>query len=544
MDFLRRNNNRRNNHRRSHHDKEEYNSQGGDDEGDDDDDDDAVIVYKEATTTNWAHSQISMASTRSKQRRQKQKQQQHDEEEEQQQQQENDQKNQENNEQVSAIISRKRSGRRNRSCRPFHSREREQHLFNNDYEEPASVEEDDNRDNNSDDDDDNVDAFASLRPMMVQLSQEQKMGLSQQQQQQQEKSDDDDDDDDGQSEKTETIQHGEDNNHTEEVSLGRGSSRCIDSGGGGLYGLNLNIQSKVSKINTKKTPLPPSLEKENTNELRAVGQDSDRKSVPILNNNNNNRIRHNKSLLPVEIDGNDDRSTKKLRALSPVELNHVVCSPPDFDICDDSNDHDDDNDDDDNSTESIFPYRLRGSKDHDHNSLLSTTRNSTRPSMTNSMSMNQNKKRSSSDRSNNNIKEKRQRKQKALLRNNNSSDRTGRVDIDAACGSKRRDQRVDTNSSTTTTTTKRRLRQDTKVSSSATATATVTTTTTSTASRTHRIKRIDKSSRNQHCSSTTLTSEKKIKLQKPSRPKAPTDVENVKKSIVGVRYVKIIPTII
>jgi len=130
--------------------------------------------------------------------------------------------------------------------------------------------------------------------------------------------------------------------------------------------------------------------------------------------------------------------------------------------------------------------------------------------------MNQNKKRSSSDLTNNN-KEKRRRKQG--LRNARS-DRTRPVDT---CGPKKCDQ-VDTNTST-----KRRLRQDTK--SASFATTTITNTASFDVPRTHRVEHTDKS-RHQHRFSSSEVEKKK---QKHSPRRSPTNVENVKKSIVGIR---------
>lgn len=457
MDFQSSNN--RSNSRRSrsrsrhnHNHNKEYCSPGSEDE---DEDDDAVIVYKETPTAPWALSQMSVTSTLSIQRqKEKQKQQQQEEEDRQ----------FKENEHVSTMISRKRSGRRNR-CRPFHSRE--QHLFND--HEPA-IEYDHN---NSDDED--VDVFASLRPMMVQLSQEQRMKLCQQPQ------------------------------HSSDIEDGKIENRCIDNGGSDNLDGYLSGDNDQPKVSTKakKTSLP-SLEKENKN-----GQDSNRKSISKLKNSssssNISRIKDNKSSLPVEVDDND-RSKKQLMPLS-VELNNKECSPPDFDICV-SNDFGEDE----NNTE----FRRR---DIDQSPIFITRETSTR--RTNFMDMNQNKKRSSSDRTNNN-KEKRRRKQG--LRNVRS-DRTSPVDT---CGSNGCGQ-VDASTST-----KRRLRQDTKTASFAT------TTTTNADSfnvpRTHRVKRTDKS-RHQHRFSPSKIEKKQ---QKHSPRRSPTDVENVKKSIVGIRYVKIV----
>ena len=292
------------------------------------DDDDPVIVYKEAIANerSWGLSQLSVTSTRHQSTKQQQQQQQQQEGER-----EEEKHHEESGNSTSNLVSIK--GRRNK----FRRRRRRRRQLT-EYE-PT----DDDREDDDSSGSDEVDAFASLRSMMVQLSQEQKNIVDVEHRQ-------------GHGEQIET-----------ETANGNNHAKC----------------SPCDPI--KNTSLP------NRNRNNPILQDSsDGKTILFKN-----RIGEESSS-PLEAEGTK-KSTKQLRETS-VDCNKV-CSPPDFDICVSYHNYDDDyNSDNDNggqddaeSIPSLLPFR-------DQNSAL-TGKNSNKKISGNSK-MNQNSNKSSGQTSN------------------------------------------------------------------------------------------------------------------------------------------------
>ena len=440
-------------------------------ENDDDDDDDAIIVYKEsAALSSWLQSQKTL--------------QEGEEEEEV----EEDRQGKENEHVFQKSIHRR--SRRNR-CRQLLQLQEHKFLFpDSEQQQLDDLAVTDSRNNSEDDED----VFASLRPVMVQMSQEQKMKLNRQK----------------------LLQSKSDLNNEGKAAgvINRQSNRgnippCI--GVRSHYGKNkldnrVNLDDDESDVSMKISHSSFETDNKKFNEASIATADNQQNSSPEGSkkvastvNSKTNKYEDTMSYSPVK--NNDYNKSMKYSQIRSVEVNDEECiTAPKFNMCFSNNN----TNGEENNTESIHHDCFRG---RDKSAVFNERLNRNGSSVVN-INAKKKRKHNSFDRTNNNKAKERkyQRKQKQMLHKNRSN-RTTQGDLFEPRKCNQMDSKLAVSK-------RRRLHHKTTTSSSFIAV-------------------IDKTNDDQCCFS-SFTSDQNSKRNKP---KTSTNVENAKESIVGLRCV-------